>query len=411
LGRNPNFHGERFPTEGESKDQPLLIDAGRPLTFIDQAVYTLEKENIPAWNKFLQGYYDAGGIGSDQFDQAIRMNAAGESNLTEALQEKGMRLLTSVAPTTYYMGVNMLDTVVGGYSDSARKLRQALTIAIDQEESISIFNNGRGMAMQGPIPPGIFGYREGESGMNRFVYDWINGHPNRKSIGEAKRLLAEAGYPDGREAQSGKPLILYFDTAGAGPDDKAHFDWMRKQFAKINLQLVVRATDYNRFQDKMLQGTAQIFQWGWHADYPDPENFLFLLYSENAKVGKNGENAANYANPRFDGLFDLMRNMENGPDRLALIDQMIEIVRHDAPWISGFHPENFGLYHDWYQNIKQNAIAYNTLKYVKLDTAVRAKQRGLWNRPVRWPIILLGVTAAILFIPAIFAYRKRESSL
>ncbi len=52
----------------------------------------------------------------------------------------------------------------------------------------------------------------------------------------------------------------------------------------------------------MLKGTAQIFQWGWNADYPDPENFLFLLYGPNGKVGQNGENAANYDNPEFDRL-------------------------------------------------------------------------------------------------------------
>ena len=70
-----------------------------------------------------------------------------------------------------YMGFNMLDPVVGGESERARKLRQAISIAIDQEEFISIFLNGRGIAAQGPIPPGIFGYEGGESGIDRYVYD------------------------------------------------------------------------------------------------------------------------------------------------------------------------------------------------------------------------------------------------
>jgi oligopeptide transport system substrate-binding protein len=46
---------------------------------------------------------------------------------------------------------------------------------------------------------------------------------------------------------------------------------------------VIRVTDYNRFQEKVREGTAQIFSWGWNADYPDPENFLFLLYGPNGK--------------------------------------------------------------------------------------------------------------------------------
>ena len=74
-----------------------------------------------------------------------------------------------------YMGFNWLDPLVGGTdpktADNARKLRQAISIAVDQEEFISIFQNGRGVAAQGPIPPGIFGHREGPAGINRQVYD------------------------------------------------------------------------------------------------------------------------------------------------------------------------------------------------------------------------------------------------
>lgn len=75
LLRNPNFHGERYPCEGEAEDAAagLLVDCGKPLPFIERAVFTREKEAIPYWNKFLQGYYDASGISSDSFDQAVRM--------------------------------------------------------------------------------------------------------------------------------------------------------------------------------------------------------------------------------------------------------------------------------------------------------------------------------------------------
>jgi oligopeptide transport system substrate-binding protein len=52
---------------------------------------------------------------------------------------------------------------------------------------------------------------------------------------------------------------------------------------------VIRATDYNRFREKMREGTGQMFFWGWNADYPDPENFLFLLYGPNGKVEAGGK--------------------------------------------------------------------------------------------------------------------------
>ncbi len=408
--RNPNFHGEAYPDEGAPGDAKagLLADAGKPLPFIDKVVFSLEKEGIPVWNKFLQGYYDSAGISSDSFDQAVRLSSGGDAALTEEMSGKGISLLTSTATTTFYMAVNMLDPVLGGYTESARKLRQALAIAIDQEESIAIFRNGRGIAMQGPLPPGIFGYREGKEGINPWVYDWIDEQPKRKPIEAARQLLAEAGYPGGRELKSGKPLVIHFDTTGTGPEVKANFDWMRKQFEKLQIQLVVRNTDYNRFQDKMLKGTAQLFQWGWNADYPDPENFFFLLYGPNAKVGKNGENPANYANPRFDALFDQMKSMENGPLRQTLIDEMVQIVRDDAPWISGFHPKQFGLYHAWYGNTKPNLMANNTLKYTKVDPLLREAKRREWNRPQWGPLVVLGTLLVLGTVPAITSYRRKE---
>ena len=410
LERNPNFKGEVYPSEGEPGDaeKGLLADAGKALPFIDKAVFSLEKEGIPYWNKFLQGYYDASGISSDTFDQAVAISSQGDIGLTDAMQDKGIRLVTAVAPSDIYMGFNMLDPVVGGDSERARKLRQAISIAMDYEEYIGIFANGRGIPAQGPIPPAIFGHREGEAGINRYVYDWVDGKPQRKSMAEAKRLLAEAGYPDGIDSVTGKPLVLNLDVTARGPDDKARLDWIRKQFAKLDLQLVVRATDYNRFQDKIRKGNAQIFQWGWNADYPDPENFLFLLHGPQSRAKHDGENSANYANPEYDRLFEQMKNMENGAERQAIIDQMLEIARHDAPWVWGLHPKEYSLFQPWMFNQKPNQMARNGLKYQRIDPQLRKEKREQWNRPVVWPIVAAVVALLLAVAPAWISYRRRE---
>jgi oligopeptide transport system substrate-binding protein len=410
MERNPNFHGEYYPKQGEKGDKEagFLDDAGKPMPFIDKIVHSLEKEDIPSWNKFLQGYYDASGITSDSFDQAINFTNQGEAGLSDTMEAKGIKLITAVGTSTYYTGFNMKDSVVGGNSESARKIRQAIAIAVDFEERISIFHNGRGIPAQGPIPPGIFGYREGKQGINPYVYEWSDDGPKRKPIEAAQKLLEEAGYPNGRDAKTGKPLILYFDTPATGPDAKARLDWLRKQFRKLNIQLVIRGTDYNRFQDKMLKGTAQIFEWGWNADYPDPENFLFLLYGPNIKMEKNGENAANYSNKEFDALFEKMKNMANGAQRQKIIDQMVEIARRDSPWLWGLHPKNFALYHSWYFNSKPNLMANNTMKYKRIDPELRAKLREEWNQPNVRPIYILGGVLVAGLLPAMFSYRRKN---
>jgi ABC-type transport system substrate-binding protein len=412
LQRNPNYHDDFYPAEGNPGDREagLLADAGKRLPMVDAVIYSLEKEDVPYWNKFLQGYYDASGVSSDSFDQAIRMNAEGEPDLTPDMRERGIQLTTAARPSLNYMGFNMLDPVVGGSSERARKLRQALSIAIDYDEFISIFLNGRGLPGQSPLPPGIFGYREGEAGVNPVVFQWRDGQARRRPIEDAKRLLAEAGYPNGRDAASGQPLTLYFDTAASGPEAKSRMDWFRKQFAKLDIQLVIRATDYNRFQDKMLKGSEQIFEWGWNADYPDPENFLFLLYGPNAKVGAGGENAANYRNPEFDRLFERMKDMDNGPERQAVIDQMVRIAREDAPWLFAFHPKSFGLRHGWVKNAKPNMMAHNVLKYRRVDPGARAAYQARWNAPALWPVALTLTLVAALVWPAVSAYRRRQKA-
>ncbi len=412
LERNPHYHDDFYPAEGAPGDREagLLADAGKRLPMVDTVIYSLEKEDVPYWNKFLQGYYDASGISSDSFDQAIRMNADGEPDLTPAMRERGIQLSTAARPSLSYMGFNMLDPVVGGLSERARKLRQALSIAIDYDEFISIFLNGRGVVGQGPIPPGIYGHREGDAGINPVVFQWREGKARRRGLEEAKKLLAEAGYPNGRDARTGQPLTLYFDTAASGPEAKSRMDWFRKQFARLDIQLVIRATDYNRFQDKMSKGSAQIFEWGWNADYPDPENFLFLLYGPNRKVGTGGENAANYQNPEFDRLFEKMKDMDNGPARQAVIDAMVRIAREDAPWIFAFHPKSFGLRHGWVKNAKPNLMTHNLLKYRRLDPAARAAYQAKWNRPALWPAAVTILALAALVWPAVSAYRRRQKA-
>ncbi|HSD59919.1 MAG TPA: ABC transporter substrate-binding protein [Burkholderiales bacterium] len=411
LARNPNFKGETYPAEGGPGDAEagLLRDAGKPLPFVERVVFTLEKEGIPYWNKFLQGYYDASGISNDNFDQTIQMSSTGDVALSDTMQRQGIRLDTSVATSIFYMGFNMLDPVVGATAgERGRKLRLAISIAIDQEEFIAIFANGRGLPGMGPLPPGIFGYLGGKEGINPYVYDWKGGRPERKPVEEARRLLAEAGYPNGRDEKTGQPLLINLDTTLAGVGAKSRLDWLQKQFERINVQLVVRSTDYNRFQDKIRKGNAQLFYLGWNADYPDPENFLFLLNGPQGKVQHDGENAANYSNPEYDTLFEQMKNLPDGPERQVLINRMVAILQHDAPWVWGFNPKDYSLAHEWVFNRKPNQVANNTLKYQRVDPALRERKRREWNQPVVWPIVaMVGGLGAIL-VPGVVAYRRRE---
>ena len=349
------------------------------------------------------------GIGAESFDQAIKIDKYGKPYLTPTMKKLGVRLKTTVTPGIFYIGFNMLDPVVGGYSEKKRKLRQAIAIALDFEEFIAIFRNGRGIPAQGPIPPGILGYAAGAQGINPYVYTWFQGKPKRRSLIYAKKLLVEAGYPGGIDPKTKRPLILNYDVATTGsPDDTAQLNWIRKQFAKLGIKLNIRATLYNRFRDKVRNGNAQIFSWGWLADYPDPENFLFLLYGPHSKVKYGGENATNYSNPHANTLFAKIRTMPNGPARQQKINEFLAIVRKDSPWVWGFHPINFTLSHQWNRASKPHGIANNTLKYERIDAEKRAKLQEKWNQPVFWPLFGVLAFIIILVIPLVITYWRRE---
>lgn len=402
LRKNPFYRDEVFPSLSDDPQDSVdgyLLSAGRKIPLVETIIFSLEKESIPRWNKFLQGYYDSSAIASDSFDQAISIDKNGVPDLTPELKKLGIQLQTVVSPSVFYMGFNMLDPVVGGYGVKNRKLRQAISAVVDFEEYIAIFNNGRGIAAQGPIPPGIFGHEDDKNPVTN------------QSLDIAKQWLKEAGYPNGRDEHTGQPLLLNYDvTSSSGPDDKARFDWMRKQFAKLGIELNIRSTEYNRFQQKMRTGAEQIFMWGWNADYPDPENFLFLLYGPNGKVKFGGENAANYSNDEFDRLFDEMKNLPNSEQRALIIQKMVGIVRNDAPWIFGLFPKDYLLNHQWMSPLKLSSIANNSMKYTDLDTGLRKKLVLNWNKPRVKPVLVFVGLLLLMIIPVVISFYRRERS-
>jgi ABC-type transport system substrate-binding protein len=269
--------------------------------------------------------------------------------------------------------------------------------------------NGRGLVAEGPIPPGIDGYQLGKKGINPYVFDWVDGHPMRKSIQEARTLLKEAGYPNGFDKRTNQPLILNYDVpASSSPDDKARLNWYRKQFRKLGISLNIRATQYNRFQEKMRNGNAQIFSWGWHADYPSSRNFLFLLNGDNGKVKYGGENAANYNSDAFNQLFQRYQQLHPGQEREALIEQMIQVAQRDAPWIWGVFPKSFLLTQQWSGPIKVSTIGNNTLKYQSLDPLTRVALQEQWNQPKLWPGFFLVLLLAFFLLPVLISYYQKE---
>jgi oligopeptide transport system substrate-binding protein len=416
LERNPNYREDYFPTEGEPGDLEAgnLVDAGKRIPFVDRAVYRLEKEVLPLWTKFLQGYYDRSGENhgntNSVYDQAFVVGPDGVE-MSQDVADHGIRMDPDVKPGIYYYGFNMRDPVVGGYTEEKRKLRRALQIAFNVEEYIAIFRNGNGIVAHNVIPPGIAGHLEGEAGINPYTHKWIDGEAVRRSTEEAKQLLIEAGYPNGRDSRTGEPLKLFIDVQSQAVG-KTQMNWMDRAFNRIGVQVEFRPADWNRTREKLLTGNSQIYSYGWLADYPDPENFLFLLYSpESPLVCKcDGTNNSNFENEEYDELFRKVRVTPPGPERDVMVARMVEIYREEAVWLYAFYPKDIYLANPWVTNTKRHGITKATLKYINIDSEMREEKRAQWNQPVTWPLYAGALTITALILPGVVAYRRRQNA-
>ena len=418
LERNPLYSHGFYPCAGEPEDEAegLLKDCGKPLPFVDRVVFEVEKEAMPLQSKFLAGYYDSPLI--DRVDTGLGYLVAMDDDPEKAALYggRGLKFPRTVMAGIWYLGFNWLDPVVGAgrtpeEAERNRYLRQAISIAVDWEENIAIFQKNQGMPAHGPIPPGLFGWRkDGPEAFNPVVYEKDpQGRSCRRSIDEAKALLAKAGWPDGRNAKTGEPLVLFFDYQNAAQGSSSYLEWYQRQFKKLGIQLEIRATDYNRFQEKMSKGAAQIFFWGWNADYPDAENFLFLFYGPNGKVAHEGENACNYENAEFDRAFREMRLLEDGPRKAELIDRMVEILQQDAPLLFGYFPPAAAAYQSWVGNAKPSSLVQNALEYYSVDADARLARIREWNKPVLWPLALIALGVGLLVWGAAAELARRRA--
>ena len=351
--RNPTFSGQRYPDTGEPTDKELglLEDAGKPLPLLDGIVEYDVNEFYTAWQMFLGGQTYNSRINKDYFEKVITP----QLGLTDALKKKGIRLYKVPELATYYIGFNMLDPVVGQSSDSVvdrqhRKLRQAIATAIDVGKFIEVITNGRYLPANTPVPPGVLGHTD-------------KPYPYEFNVARAEQLLAEAGYPGGRDAQ-GHPLRLTMIMPGAGSTDvRQEADFFVEQLRPLGIDFTVQQMTFAEYLRREHDGETQILWAGWVIDYPDAQNFLQLFYGPNKSPGVN---ATNYVNPEFDRLYERILSMPESPERTALYERMADMVNEDCVWALIGYPLKYDLFQPWFQDYKPHAFPYANWKYYKV---------------------------------------------
>ena len=344
--KNPNFRKKLYPSEAseEFKAAGFLADAGKELPLVDNIVVNVIIESQPRWLNFLKGKVDFISIPKDNFDSAVTP----DRNLSPEYKDKGISLLINPSLDVTYTAFNH-DLKLFQNVD----LRRAMSLAYDVKKSNELFYNNTSLPAQSVVPPGIAG------NVPSYVSPYRG--PN---IEEAKKLLAKAGYPEGK----GLPEITY--DCPSGTVSRQIGDYMKQQLAQIGVRIKVVTNPWPELQKKITKRQVMLYGIAWGADYPDAENFLQLLYGPNKAPGANG---SGYNNPEFNKLFKVASVMQDSPERTALYEKMNRIASEQAPWIYGVHRQNFTLRHSFLKNYMSTDFETGQGQYLNIDSDIKAK--------------------------------------
>ncbi|MGB6838275.1 MAG: ABC transporter substrate-binding protein, partial [Dehalococcoidia bacterium] len=197
----------------------------------------------------------------------------------------------------------------------------------------------------GILPPGIPGFNEELQGLE---FD----------VEKAQQLLAESEYggpgglPDIEIASSGR-------GASVGPVSEAIlFMWEEKLGVKVS----TRQTEFATFLGDLRDGEYQMFELGWVADYPDPENFLKIQF-----YSGSSNNYSQYANPEVDRLLEQADTETDEATRMSLYQQAEQIIVNEAPWIPLFHDKFSVLIKPYVEGYTLPPFVIPRLRYVQIE--------------------------------------------
>jgi ABC-type transport system substrate-binding protein len=276
----------------------------------------------------------------------IQQTINSKKELKDEHKEKGIRLIMKPMLDVTYFAFNHEDPIFKN-----RKLRQAMNLAFDRATYNRLFHENTAFDAHGPVPPGLGGQTK------EFKNPYI-----KYDLDQAKKLLAEAGYPGGK----GLPTIVV--QTRSDTISRQQIEFFEKCMEKIGINIDAGTNTWPELVNKVTKKQHQMYTMAWGADYPDAENFLGLLYCPNQAPGSNG---ANYCNPDFDAIYKQATIMQDSPERTTLYEKLNEMVALDAPWIFGFHRTDIYLAQAWLKNFKHMEFNHSQFQYLNVDLEVK----------------------------------------
>jgi peptide/nickel transport system substrate-binding protein len=313
--------------------------AGNRLPYLDAVKTTFIGDRKTAFLEFKKGKLDYFfGLESSYINELLTPEGTLQPTLAEQFY-----FLKNPYLNTEYLGVKIDQNIANPLQ--IKKIRQALNFGFDRAQMLRTLRNDVGRPASSGFAP---------RGLPSFDDVTVPGY--RHDPARAARLLAEAGFPKGKNLP---PVTLlcnneYLDLC----------TFIARQWEDLGIQANIEMTETALLRERMRNGQAPFFRASWIADYSDGESFLTCFYGKNAAP----PNYTRFQNAAFDRLYEAALRETDAERRYALYRQMEQILVEEAPVIFLFYDETAQFANRRVSGLPRNAINLLSLKKVAIGS-------------------------------------------
>jgi ABC-type transport system substrate-binding protein len=364
LERNPQYRDVRYdaaPAADDAEGQAILAQLkGRRLPMVDEVDVVVVEEFQPQWLSFLNKQVDALAGTTGQLPSQFANEAAPGGKLAPRLAREGVRMHANLAADTSFTYFNMRDTMIGGNAPEQVALRRAISLAYNVDEEIRLIRRGRAVPAQSPLMPHTFGYDPA------FKSEMSDHDPSR-----ARALLDLYGFADRdgdgfRERPDGSPLLLQMATE---PEQiyRAYNELWQKSMNAVGIRIRFNTAQWPENLKAADAGKLMMWQLGESAASPDGQPSIGRMYGPLA----GNANFARFQLDAFDRLYERIRVLPDGPERLALFEQAKRYAVAYMPYKVHVHRIHTDLIRPWIIGFRRPLFASEWWHTVDVDLAVR----------------------------------------
>ncbi len=356
--RNPNFREvfwDAEPPADDARSQAIYQQLkGKRIPLVDRVEISIIEEIQPRWLSFLSNDHDF----LMYLPNAFSYQAIPNNRVAPNLAKRGITMERVPAPDVTVTYFNMEDPVVGGNAPDKVALRRAIALGYNSEEEIRLPRRNQAIPAQGPMQPTTYGYDpKFKTEMSEF------------SRARAAALLDMYGYVDRdgdgwRDLPDGKPLLLQYSTTPTAADRELNQIW-KKNMDAMGIRIEFKTGKWPEHLKAARAGKLMMWGLGFAASSPDGGGILSLAYGP----GKGEGNLSRFENAEFDRLYQKQQLMADGPERLAIMQQLVKIMVAYMPYKFSTHRIRTDMIQPWLIGYRRHPTSRGFWRYVDIDTS------------------------------------------